>query len=257
MSLDTGIWICGLAAELLVIVLMLRRSITRLLPVFFGYLVWGLLTDLLGMFIRAYVPSAFFNWYRFQMLLDAGLQLVVLAELAWSVLRPYRRSLHRSTPLFLIAIVLCGGAVIWPMTGFTPLSYLPPAWHTLIRFQQMAAILRILFFLILAGLSQLLAIGWRSRELQVATGLGFYSIASLGAVLLHTQTSGAAHYQLIEQGASACYLISLAYWAFSFMQQEAPRQVFSPRMQNLLFAMAGTARDQRIALENTPKTRKH
>ena len=43
------------------------------------------------------------------------------------------------------------------------------------QLQHTVSILRILFFLVLAGGSQLLSIGWRDRELQVATGLGFYS----------------------------------------------------------------------------------
>ena len=46
----------------------------------------------------------------------------------------------------------------------------------------------------------------------------------------------------------ASYLCSLLYWVYSFAQKEAERREFTPQMQNVLLAMAGVAREQRLAL---------
>lgn len=121
---------------------------------------------------------------------------------------------------------------------------------------QTFAIIRILFFLVLAAFSQLLAIGWRDRELQVATGLGIYSVASLGAALLHAQMPGADRYHHVDQLVVVSYIVSLIYWAVSFLQQEAPRQEFTPRMQSILLTVSGAARTNRIAVQELRKGNK-
>jgi hypothetical protein len=59
-------------------------------------------------------------------------------------------------------------------------------------------------------------------------------------------------YLHLNQFVAAGYLLSLAYWAFSFATKEAERREFTPQMQGFLLAMAGTARTTRIALVEPP-----
>jgi len=103
----------------------------------------------------------------------------------------------------------------------------------------------------------LLSIGWRDRELQVATGLGFYSIASL-AVQVAQSHQGMGQYSDLNRIVVASYVCSLLYWVFSFATKEAERRDFTPQMQNFLLAVAGAARTSRSVLtESTPpKNRK-
>jgi len=98
----------------------------------------------------------------------------------------------------------------------------------------------------------LLSIGWRDRELQVATGLGFYSIVSMAVTVLQSHQGMGQQYVHLNQFVSASYVLSLAYWAFSFATKEAERREFTPQMQSFLLAMAGTARTTRIALAEPP-----
>ena len=119
--------------------------------------------------------------------------------------------------------------------------------------QQTVSILRIGFFLVLAGCSQLLSIGWRDRELQVATGMGFFSLISLAAALLNTHQASLIQYKHLNQFVIGSFLCCLLYWVVSFAQQEAPRREFTPQMQNLLLAVAGVARAERAALANAHK----
>jgi hypothetical protein len=116
------------------------------------------------------------------------------------------------------------------------------------RLEQTNAILRVLFFLVLAGFGQLLSIGWRDRELQIATGLGFYSIVDLAVAMLHTHLTVWSQYAHLNQVVVASYICSLMYWVYSFAQKEAKRQEFTPQMQNLLLAVAGAARSTRAGL---------
>jgi hypothetical protein len=82
----------------------------------------------------------------------------------------------------------------------------------------------------------------------VATGLGFYSLASLAVAVLHAHLTTGSRYTHLNQVEVGGYLCSLLYWVFSFAQKEAERRELSPRMQGFLLAVAGVAKANRIAL---------
>jgi prepilin signal peptidase PulO-like enzyme (type II secretory pathway) len=161
---------------------------------------------------------------------------------------PFAPSLPRYTLVALSALTLLIGAAIWPFAAVGGIAQLPADAQLVVHLQQTAAILRILLFLGMAGCSQLLSIGWRDRELQVATGLGFYSLVSLGAAFLSTHRPTLNQYGHLNQIVIGSFLCALLYWVFSFAQQEAERREFTPQMQNLLLAVAGVARAERTAL---------
>lgn len=253
MTVESALWYSTTCLEVAVIAVALWRKIARLLPVFFAYLIWAILSDVVLMLARSSSPQLYFRVFRYEMPIDSVLQFGVLVELAWSVLRPMRSMLPRRTILVISLLVLIAGAIVWPLTGFTVIHSMPPEWTRLLRLEQTFSVLRILFFFGLAALSQFLAIGWRDRELQVATGLGFYSVISMGAALLHTHPAPPAQFHRIDDIVSFSYLFSLLYWAVSFMQQQAARQEFSPRMQSLLLSVAGAARANRLVIEDIRK----
>ena len=257
-SLDNTLWFAGMAVEAAIIGLLLYRRAWRTFPVFCIFIVWGLVGDLGNYAIQRLFPSAFTTTYLVGLVLDSALQFCVLVELAWSILRPMRASLPRIALLVIAVLIVAVGAAVWPFSGIHGLGGLPPQWRTLVHVQQTASILRILFFLTLVACSQLLSIGWRDRELQVATGLGFYSLVSLAVEILHSHQAMGPQYALLNQVVVASYLISFAYWIFSFAQKEAKRREFTPQMQSLLLAVAGTARSTRVALMDSAaeKTRK-
>jgi hypothetical protein len=155
-----------------------------------------------------------------------------------------------------VGLILALGAAIWPFAVIPGFNNWPPQWHLLMRLEQTTAILRILFFLALAGGSQLLSIGWRNRELQVAAGLGFYSLVSLAVAMVQTHLTLGSQYTHLNQVEVASYIGSLLYWVVSFSQKEAARREFTPQMQSLLLAVAGSARSTRIALAESAAAKK-
>jgi hypothetical protein len=150
--------------------------------------------------------------------------------------------------LMIAVVVLLLGVAIWPFSAIQSFAGFASALQAIAHVQQTTSILRILFFVGLASFSQLLSIGWRDRELQIATGLGFYSLVSLGTAMLHTHQSTLIQYSRLNQLVVASYICSLIYWVFSFAQREAERREFTPQMRNLLLAVAGVAKAERAAL---------
>ncbi|MGD0156864.1 MAG: hypothetical protein ABSB50_12245 [Terracidiphilus sp.] len=249
LSIDNVFWLAATLTEALVIALLFKRRMWRTLPLFCSYCVWDLSSNLTVYAIGLYKPAIYFSAYLAQTAIDSAFVICVLIELAWSVLRPVRASLPRSALALVGILILVGGAVIWPFAAQPGLVHATSSVGLLLpQLQHTVSILRILFFLALAGGSQLLSIGWRDRELQVATGLGFYSIVSLAISMIQAHQTTASQVLQLNQFVVASYIVSLVYWVFSFAQQEAERREFTPQMRSFLLAVAGAARSTRVSL---------
>ena len=257
-TLDKQLWLATVVAEVAIIALLLYRRAWRTLPVFCIFCAWGLVSDAGNYVVQRYFTQSYTTIYFVETIVDSALEFSVLVELSWSVLRPIRGSLSRRTLLVVAVLIVAAGGALWPFSGIHDLGNYPMVLRNIVHLQQTTSILRVLFFLVLAGCSQLLSIGWRDRELQVATGLGFYSIISMAVTVLQSHRGMGQQYVYLNQFVSASYVLSLAYWAFSFATKEAERREFTPQMQSFLLALAGTARTARISLTEppTPNARK-
>jgi len=242
------LWLGGDGVTAVVVLFLFTRRIYRTLPVFTAYLVWGLVGDA----IQQTIAPNNYTVFLVGLIVDSVFQFGVLVELSWSVLRPIRGSLPRWSWIAVAVIFALATAVIWPFASGPGVSALSVVGRLNVHIQITFSVLRVLLFLALAGCSQLLAIGWRDRELQVATGLGFYSMVSLAVWIHHTSQTAGPDYHHFDQLVAASYVGSLGYWVFSFAQREAERREFTPQMQSFLLAVAGTARTARMSLEDTP-----
>jgi len=250
-QIDNAIQLLSYLAAIAVIGFLFYRHIWRTLPVFCAYCIWDPLSNLGLKGIEQFAPHVLFHAVFAAQALDSVFVFCILVELAWSVLRPLRASLPPSSFLLVGILILVAGAIIWPFAGLQNLSGATTR-EGLIYAQllQTTSILRILFFLVLAGGSQLLSIGLRDRELQIATGLGAYSMVGLTVSVIQTHLTSATQYYEFSLAVGAGYLGCLLYWAYSFAQQEAARREFSPQMQRFLLALAGGARSTRVGLEH-------
>jgi hypothetical protein len=237
--------------EAVLVALLFRRRAFHLLPVFCSYVVWTLLSDASLMAVNRLYADQYFNVFLVETSLDAVLQFGVLVELAWSVLRPCWASPPRGAIALVALSVVAAGALVWPFATIPGFGDLPPEWRLLMRLQETCSILRVLFFVDLVGCSKVLEVGWRNRELQIAIGLGFYSLVSLTVSFLHSTQVDSANYHIFDQIIPASYLCSLSYWVVCFAQQkQEPRREFSPKMQSLLFTVARAPHATRVPLAN-------
>jgi len=243
--------VTGTSAELAVILLLLYRGIWRRFPMFFAYSVWVVLGNTAAYILfKLHFPN-YSQVYLINMIVDSALMFCVLVELGWSILRPLHGSLSKVALLLIAAAILLLGAAIWPLAE-VPL--LPKASHTVVlimHIQQTFYVLRILLFVILAASSHFLAIGWRDRELQIATGLGATSLASLAVAFLRVYPSMSGMFQVLNNMVIFTFIASLLYWIYSFAQQEQERRQMTPQVQSMLLAVASAAHSTRIALASS------
>jgi hypothetical protein len=238
----------GIAAQAAFIVVLVWRRTYRSLPVFFSYIIWGVTGDSVVLILRTLMHYRNLYPFEIETYIDSLFQYMVLIELAWSILRPIRRLLPGGFLLGISLIIAAAAVLAWPLSAIKETLEYPSQLLIALHAQRAFAILRILCFLALACCSQFLRIGWHDRELQVATGLGFYSLVSLAGTMVHSHQSSGWQYFYVDAAIACSYLLSLVYWVYSFCQQEAARREMTPEMQGLLLTMADVIRRQRGTL---------
>lgn len=263
MTWATNLDIASVVVQTLVIGLVIYRRIYKTLPLFSCYLLWLLLIQGASAYFASHPSSGpvFERVYFGASIVDTTLVVCVLIELSMSVLRPIRSSLPRWTFFVMSGLLIGLFLAIWPFAKPPGLSGLLPINQHIVHLDITASVLRILFFLGLAGCSQLLSLGWRDRELQIATGLGFYSLVSLSVTLLHmNQGAGTEEakriYYILDEVVAGSYVVSMLYWVVSFAQKVPERREFTPQMQSFLLALAGNARTTRLAMTSSPELKK-
>lgn len=255
-NLDLTLEFLGILAEAVILSLLIFRRIYKTLPLFSSYIGWSLVSDLGSFVLVREFPASALRIFLTCTIIDSIFMFCVLIEVSMSVLKPVRSFLPKWVIIVVASLIAGLGGLIWTFVRFPGFDKLQGDFQTIGHIQFTVSALRLLFFLILAGLSQLLSIGWRDRELQIATGFGFYALASLSVALLHWNLGAGnpsldRQYHLLDEMMGACYIASLVYWVFSFMQEVPERREFTPQMQRFLLAVAGNARNARVALSDT------
>ena len=247
-NLDAILWLSFCVAEAALVALLVYRHTWRTFPFFLAYNAWSLIGGIAAVVVFQQYQSSYATWYLVQTILDSTLLFGVLTELAWSILRPVRASLSRRALIPVAGLVLAAGIVVWPFASLSNLAGASGEEHYIVQLQQTVSILQIVFLLLLIAGSQLLSIGWRDRELQVASGLGFFSFVSIAAALLRTHQTSYIQYKHLNNAVIGASICCLVYWAVNFARKEAARREFTPEMQRVLLAMAGAAHATRVAL---------
>ncbi len=257
---DNALELVSILIQTGVIAFLVFRRVYKTLPLFFSYLVWLLLLQGVNLSLSRFLtaPHRYEQVFLVVSIIDSVFMFFVLMELSLSVLKPIRSSLPRWTFLLILGLLALAFMLIWPFAKPAGIAQWNPASQHIMQLDITNSVLWIVFFLALAGCSQLLSIGWRDRELQIATGLGFYALVGLSVTLLH-MNQGAGNpdqYHLLDQIVTGSYILSMVYWIVSFAQKEPERREFTPQMQSFLLALAGQARSTRVAMTGSSEFKK-
>jgi hypothetical protein len=233
-----------LAEIILLVVLVVRRQY-KIFPVFCLYIAFGVLDNLgigavMVVFSTHAAQAVAFAILPLEYLID----LAVLLEIAWNVLRPVHASLPRgSIRLFLaaVALSLVGGVLLAYHFGNTGNN----VQDIKVPLDLTVGLLRMLIFVATAAFAQLLGIGWRNKVLQLATGLSFYSAVDLVVSLVGRYAGDSHGLESVRVVAAA---LELGFFVWVFTTKEVERREFSPQMEQFLVTLAGRAKHARTVL---------
>jgi hypothetical protein len=235
----------GIIAEIGLLIALVSRRQFKIFPIFTLYVAFNLLSDLgVGTLVVLYSLHVGYIVAFGLLPLQYLLELAVLLEITWNVLRPVHASLPQGTiRVFVsaVALALLGGIFL--------------AWHfgntgnkiqdIKVPLDLMVGLLRMLIFVATAGFAQLLGVGWKNKVLQLATALSFYSAVSL-IVSLVERYSGRS--KELDGLVSVAFTLELAFLVWVFTTKEVRRREFNPQMEQFLVTLAGRAKLARTAL---------
>jgi hypothetical protein len=240
------VYLLGALAEFVLLGVLLFRRQYKSFPVFTAYIAFNVVSDVLVAVLRTATSGRSADWAALSLLpLEYLLELGVLCEIAWHVLKPVRASLPPKAIrafLLLVLIALAGGVLL---AGHADLH--GGGIYEKIKYplDLTVGMLRMLLFAAIAAFAQALGIGWRDKVLQLATGLCFYSALDLIASLLQShfgQVQAADHIKV------AAYMLELAFFVWVFTTKDVERREFSPQMREILVTISGRARDARAVI---------
>lgn len=240
----------------LLLILVLRR-LYRAFPVFFGFVMWELTSDVLMYYAVAtqpqhsYLSEHYVQTYYMLIGVTYLFEFAVLLEIASNVLQPARKTVSRKGFYFLLGVLLAlGVACFWLAVWINPTPFANMRFFLVMN--TTAAILCVITFVLIAGFSQLLGLSWKNHILQLATGLAFFSLLELIVELMQSQLragpSYIGQYQMWSQVEVIGYLCTLSFWCYAFLKKEAPRKEFSPQMAQVLVMLSGGAKRQHAVL---------
>jgi hypothetical protein len=241
----SAVVLLGFALEVCLFAVLVLRRQYRIFPVFTLYIAFNLLSDIVvGLAISMYSTHAGEVLQLASLPLMYLLELSVLFEIAWNVLRPVHMSLPKGAVRIFLGLlsvtVLFGTLLAWHVhdTGNKIDDIKRPLDLTV-------GLLRMLIFAATAGFAQVLGIGWKNKVLQLATALSFYSAVNL-IVSLGERHSGAS--TALEPLRSVAYMLEVGFLVWAFTTKEVRRREFSPQMEQFLVTLAGRAKLARTAL---------
>lgn len=245
-ALYSVLYLLGALAEFVLLGMLLVRRQYRTFPIFTSYIAFNTLSDILVAVLSSTTAGKTADWAAFSLLpLQYLLELGVLCEIAWHVLKPVRASLPPKAVqvfLFLMIVALAGGVVL---AGHTDPH--GGGVYEKIKFplDLTVGMLRLILFAVTAAFAQALGIGWRNKALQLATGLCFYSGLDVLASLLQSHFG---RVQTADHIKVAAYLLELAFFVWAFTTKDVERREFSPQMRELLITISGRAQDARAVI---------
>jgi len=251
LSLDSVLWIAGVVGEVVLLSILLARKAYRNFPVFVAWVTISIVLEPVYYWLVTHLSAETYLKTYFALNFPQYLiELGVLTEIAVNVLRPANKALPKAF-LYFLAV----GTVIIGIGAFLFTAHLNAATLThprsLIVLSTTMAILRLVTFLLIAALSQVLGLGWKNHVLQLASGLAFYAAVSLIVELGHSRLRAGPDYThdytALDHFRVLGYLCALTYWCYSFARKEAPRKEFSPQMAQLLVSISGSAKRHSVA----------
>ena len=222
-ELQDILWISGIICEVLLVGIVSRKNAARNVPTFLVYLYWAVLIDVGATLLYHPRSTSYLTFYGIQCAIESLLLIAVLFDLTRAAMRPLPTSVSRGLLGIMAFLTVSLGAILWWLTDSWVLLSGHREFHLVLRGELTASILRVFLLLFIGGLIEFLGrhcipIGWSEHELQIATGMGVYALASLAQSLATTyqRFMTPASYLATTVAVGWAYELCLVYWIFCF-----------------------------------------
>jgi hypothetical protein len=199
--------------EAVLLLVLWRRAVWRVLPLFCVSIAWNLAGDLAYCAFMGGASTHFVTCYVVQSVGGAILEFLYLTELVWSVLRRQLPDSSRSGVLWLGLLVGLTGIALAPIGRSLTIVSEPTNINDLIILQATMNLLAVACVVVIACCTWRVSMPWNDLRLCVAAGLGVLCPLNLGTMIFRFHAVAPYTVHWIDQIESAGYISVLAFWA--------------------------------------------
>lgn len=226
-ELQKILWIIGIVFDVLLLGILSRRDIDRNVPTFLFYCYWTVFCDL-GASVYYYCHwKGYLIFYGAQSTIEEIFLISVLIDLARSAVRPLPPPISRGVLGGICFLAIGVGGIFWRLSDSWALLAMNERYHLILRAELTGSLLRVFLLMLIGGLIEFLgrhhvSIGWGERELQIATGMGVYALASVAQSLATTYQRFLATdmYLAISFAVGVVYELCMIYWIVCFLRPQ-------------------------------------
>src|SRR5712692_9422342 len=172
------LWITPLVIQSAIVIIMLRRRLVGVFPVFFTYTVVVPLRESVLLVIRN-MPALYSQVYWWGDAAAVLLGLGIIYEVVWHLIRPYP-SIRRFALRFfwVVAVVALASGMIMLLSS-DGIAQPDPPFEAIIVLERSARFLQSCLLIVLVLLLSRLGLTWHYYAIGIALGFGVYSAADL------------------------------------------------------------------------------
>ncbi len=214
MTVDELILLVQAILGLILVGLLIARRVTASLTFFLVYLIFSVVSAATGLALATQRPSAYFYYAFAAYILDAALYLLVILELAGSVLAFNRKDRLRrliALPLFAFASLL-----LWPLAHWTTPFSMDFGSQIFSEVLHATSTVEVAAILALLAWSMLLRLHWPESELRVLTGIAVWPIVGFAILILHSMGVFGRQYRWLDLLAPVSAIAATLYWIHYF-----------------------------------------
>ncbi len=245
---DQILWATGLLLVVALFSVLILRKRYRTLPWFTAWIGFQMTGSALLFVIWSSYPSNYGLAYWCFCAVDILLQIMILSEIARSVLCRNGVWVQGAKSRFLLLSAL-GAVVAAVMAAWVkPLANTPlEAWS--VRGNLFTTLLVCLTFTSILSASAQFGLHWRSHVMRVGYGLTVWSLASFAVDALHGYWGATNHFKTLEHFDIAVWELSLVYWSGAlWVPEEEPKEIPPALIDDLLHIHA----DLNLSPEHSP-----
>jgi hypothetical protein len=239
-GLDDFLWTAGLAGHIALLAILLVKKRFTSYPVFSALIGFNILRTAVLFGIRGHYGDALYSHVYWRLaLVDAGLQLGLIVEIASKVFRP--RGTWAIDVRSKLLMSIAGSAVVAAVLAhFQDPARRDAVEHLAIKMGYFSVVLNAELFTVMVVLSSEAGLNWRSHIASIATGMAVYCF--LGILIELTSRFSEAN-TLRELVVSLqvmrrwLYLACELYWGYSLWRPEPLSRRMSPRMEGQVSAL--------------------
>lgn len=230
-GMDRLLWAIGLFGHIALLIVLLARRRTARFPMFTALVSANILRTVLLFSLRNH-EFPYMLVYLAAHVLDIGLQLAVVYEIARHVFRPsggWAPDVRRP-------MLWLGWASLAAASGLTWLAapYAPGLERTaLLKSEFFSSTLTSELFLGMVVLSVTAGLPWRTHDARIMHALGTFTLLDLAIEAVHTVhgEAGTSHIRdVLTLARMAVYLGCLAYWIVTLWQEAPEPRGLPPKM---------------------------